>query len=69
MMLSLMQWRILKTSKIKIWEVRWQPFFDGQEALGDLIDQTDDLRGLLNSDAFLIRTAVLTVRWYCKFCL
>ena len=47
--------------KNKIWEVRWQPFFDGQEALGDLIDQTDDLRGLLNSDAFLDKNGGLTV--------
>lgn len=47
--------------KNKIWEVRWQPFFDGQEALGDLIDQTDDLRGLLNSDAFLGKNGGLTL--------
>lgn len=47
--------------KNKIWEVRWQPFFDGQEALGDLIDKTDDLRGLLNSDAFLDKNGGLTV--------
>lgn len=47
--------------KNKIWEVRWQPFFDGQEVLGDLIDQTDDLRGLLNSDAFLDKNGGLTV--------
>lgn len=47
--------------KNKIWEVRWQPFFDGQEALGDLIDQTDDLRGLLNSDAFVDKNGGLTV--------
>lgn len=47
--------------KNKIWEVRWQPFFDGQEALGDLIDQTDDLRGLLNSDAFVDKNGGLTL--------
>ena len=47
--------------KNKIWEVRWQPFFDGQEALGDLIDQTDDLRGLLNSDAFVGENGGLTL--------
>ena len=47
--------------KNKIWEVRWQPFFDGQEALGDLIDQTDDLRGLLNSDAFLEKNGGLNL--------
>lgn len=47
--------------KNKIWEVRWEPFFDGQEALGDLIDQTDDLRGLLNSDAFVGKNGGLTI--------
>lgn len=47
--------------KNKIWEVRWQPFFDGQEALGDLIKQTDDLRGLLNSDAFVGKNGGLTL--------
>lgn len=47
--------------KNKIWEVRWEPFFDGQEALGDLIDQTDDLRGLLNSDAFVDKNGGLTL--------
>lgn len=47
--------------KNKIWEVRWEPFFDGQEALGDLIDQTDDLRGLLNSDAFVSKNGGLTL--------
>lgn len=47
--------------KNKIWEVRWQPFFDGQEALDDLIKQTDDLRGLLNSDAFVSKNGGLTL--------
>lgn len=47
--------------KNKIWEVRWQPFFDGQEALDDLIKQTDDLRGLLNSDAFVGKNGGLTL--------
>lgn len=47
--------------KNKIWEVRWEPFFDGQEALDNLIKQTDDLRGLLNSDAFLDKNGGLTV--------
>ena len=47
--------------KNKIWEVRWEPFFDGQEALGDLIKQTDDLRGLLNSDAFVGENGGLTL--------
>lgn len=47
--------------KNKIWEVRWEPFFDGQEALDNLIDQTDDLRGLLNSDAFVGKNGGLTL--------
>lgn len=47
--------------KNKIWEVRWEPFFDGQEALDNLIKQTDDLRGLLNSDAFVGKNSGLTL--------
>lgn len=47
--------------KNKIWEVRWRPFFDGQEALDNLIKQTDDLRGLLNSDAFVGKNGGLTL--------
>lgn len=47
--------------KNKIWEVRWEPFFDGQEALDNLITQTDDLRGLLNSDAFVGKNGGLTL--------
>ena len=39
--------------KDKIWEVRWQPFFDGQEALEDLRDETEDFRDLLHDDAFI----------------
>ena len=39
--------------KDKIWEVRWQPFFDGQEALADLVDETEDFRDLLHDDAFV----------------
>ena len=39
--------------KDKIWEVRWQPFFDGQEALEDLVDETDQFRDLLHDDAFV----------------
>ncbi|MBC5688232.1 hypothetical protein H8S37_04720 [Mediterraneibacter sp. NSJ-55] len=46
--------------KDKIWEVRWQPFFDGQEALSDLIDETDEFRNLLDSDAFVSETGGLT---------
>lgn len=47
--------------KNKILEVRWEPFFDGQEALDNLIKQTDDLRGLLNSDAFVGKNGGLTL--------
>lgn len=46
--------------KDKIWEVRWQPFFDGQEALKDLIDETDTFRDLLDSDAFVGKNGGLT---------
>lgn len=46
--------------KNKIWEVRWDPFFKGQEALSDLISETDDLRGLLNEDAFIGKNGGLT---------
>lgn len=46
--------------KDRIWEVRWQPFFDGQEALSDLITETDDLRSLLNDDAFIGKNGGLT---------
>ena len=35
--------------------------FDGQEALDNLIKQTDDLRGLLNSDAFVGKNGGLTL--------
>ena len=47
--------------KNKIWEVRWKPFFDGQEALDDLIKQTDQLRGLLDDEAFLDKNGGLTI--------
>ena len=46
--------------KDKIWEVRWQPFFDGQEALSDLVDETDEFRSLLNDDAFIGANGGLT---------
>lgn len=46
--------------KDKIWEVRWQPFFDGQEELKDLIDETDTFRDLLDSDAFVDKNGGLT---------
>lgn len=47
--------------KNKIWEVRWKPFFDGQEALNDLIKQTDDLRGLLDDEAFFDKNGGMTI--------
>lgn len=46
--------------KNKIWEIRWEPFFDGQKALSDLITETDDLRNLLNDDAFIGKNGGLT---------
>ncbi|MBM6686590.1 hypothetical protein H9X90_04940 [Faecalicatena contorta] len=46
--------------KDKIWEVRWQPFFDGQEALADLVDETDQFRDLLHDDAFVGANGGLT---------
>lgn len=46
--------------KNKIWEVRWQPFFEGQEALKDLIDETDTFRDLLDSNAFVGKNGGLT---------
>lgn len=46
--------------KDKIWEIRWEPFFEGQEALERLIDETDTFRDLLHSDAFLDENGGLT---------
>lgn len=39
--------------KDKIWEVRWQPFFDGMEAAENLRNEMDEMRDLLDSDAFI----------------
>ena len=39
--------------KDSIWEVRWQPFFDGQEAAENLRNEMDEMRDLLDSDAFV----------------
>ena len=39
--------------KDSIWEVRWQPFFDGQEAAENLRNEMDEMRDLLDSDAFI----------------
>lgn len=47
--------------KNKIWEVRWEPFFEGQEALKDLITETDDFRSMLHSDAFVGQNGGLTI--------
>ena len=46
--------------KDAIWEVRWQPFFDAQEEMEDLISETDDLRKLLDDDAFIGKNGELT---------
>ena len=39
--------------KDSIWEVRWKPFFDGQEAAENLRNEMDEMRDLLDSDAFI----------------
>ena len=46
--------------KDKIWEVRWQPFFDGMEAAENLRDEMDQIRDLLDSDAFVDENGGLT---------
>lgn len=46
--------------KDKIWEVRWQPFFDGMEAAGNLRNEMDQVRDLLDSDAFVDTKGGLT---------
>lgn len=46
--------------KNAIWEIRWQPFFDAQEAMSDLIDETDEFRDLLDSDSFVDKNGGLT---------
>lgn len=46
--------------KDKIWEVRWQPFFDGMEAAENLRDEMDEVRDLLDSDAFVDENGGLT---------
>ena len=46
--------------KDKIWEVRWQPFFDGMEAAEDLRNEMDQVRDLLDSDAFVDTKGGLT---------
>lgn len=39
--------------KDKIWEVRWEPFFDGMEAAENLRNEMDEIRGLLDDEAFI----------------
>ncbi len=39
--------------KDKIWEVRWEPFFDGMEAAENLRNEMDEIRGLLADEAFI----------------
>ena len=39
--------------KDKIWEVRWEPFFDGMEAAENLRNEMDEIRGLLGDEAFI----------------
>ena len=46
--------------KDKIWEVRWQPFFDGMEAAENLRNEMDEVRDLLDSDAFVAENGGLT---------
>ena len=46
--------------KDKIWEVRWQPFFDGMEAAENLRNEMDEVRGLLDDEAFIGSNAGLT---------
>lgn len=46
--------------KDSIWEVRWQPFFDGMEAAENLRDEMDQVRDLLDSDAFVDENGGLT---------
>lgn len=46
--------------KDKIWEVRWQPFFDGMEAAENLRNEMDEVRDLLDSDVFVDTKGGLT---------
>lgn len=46
--------------KDKIWEVRWEPFFDGMEATENLRNEMDQVRDLLDSDAFVAENGGLT---------
>lgn len=46
--------------KDKIWEVRWQPFFDGQEAAENLRNEMDNVRGILKDESFIDSKGGLT---------
>ena len=46
--------------KDKIWEVRWEPFFDGMEAAENLRNEMDEIRGLLGDEAFIGSDGALT---------
>lgn len=46
--------------KDSIWEVRWQPFFDGMEAAENLRNEMDEVRDLLDDEAFIGSNAGLT---------
>lgn len=39
--------------KDSIWEVRWEPFFDGMEAAENLRNEMDEVRDLLADEAFI----------------
>ena len=46
--------------KDKIWEVRWQPFFDGQEAAENLRNEMDGVRSILKDESFIDSKGGLT---------
>ena len=46
--------------KDKIWEVRWEPFFDGMEAAENLRNEMDKFRKSLSEDSLISETGGLT---------
>ena len=46
--------------KDSIWEVRWQPFFDGMEAAENLRNEMDQVRGILKDESFIDSNGGLT---------
>ena len=46
--------------KDKIWEVRWEPFFDGMEAAENLRKEMDEVRGWLKDESFIDESGGLT---------